>query len=307
MPLSAQKLAGPGYIILNVLRIMNIISLLSVIAGSMVMLVKTIIVSKFFFFDAATNLITSLVSMFLIVSELSLFAGYFARNWPILSPTHGFVSLGLAMMILGINMLGNLNKEATSQASLGLAFWRIVIASGILVFVLGIFNIIASFVFRNKNTGITARNVRAHGAIATPTPVTNQKQLSINTSLPPPVTMSPSLYSSYKEPSNHDNDTSSRWPRSPLRALTPIRNTFRRARDSILPSYYSKTPVTTSPTRGQPNHWAGARRESVGPRMPLNISGPLNVDTRFAHLIKPDLAHHPARKEGKEGDMGEAF
>lgn len=81
--------------------------------------------------------------MFLLVSELSLFRAYFARNWPLLSPSHGFVTLALAMVVLGINMLGNLNKPATTQKSLGLAFWRIVIGSGIVVFILGFVNLIA--------------------------------------------------------------------------------------------------------------------------------------------------------------------
>jgi hypothetical protein len=44
--LSAEHLAGPGYIILNVMRGLNIIALASVVASSIVMLVKTFIVSK---------------------------------------------------------------------------------------------------------------------------------------------------------------------------------------------------------------------------------------------------------------------
>jgi hypothetical protein len=44
--LSAEALAGPGYIILNVMRALNIIALASVVASSVVMLVKTFIVSK---------------------------------------------------------------------------------------------------------------------------------------------------------------------------------------------------------------------------------------------------------------------
>lgn len=47
------------------------------------------------------------------------------------------------MIVLGINMLGNLNKEAVSQESLGLAFWRVVIAAGILIFILGWMNLVA--------------------------------------------------------------------------------------------------------------------------------------------------------------------
>lgn len=51
--------------------------------------------------------------------------------------------LGFVMIFLGISILGNLNKEATSQKSLGLPFWRVVIASGIVVLVLGPINILA--------------------------------------------------------------------------------------------------------------------------------------------------------------------
>ncbi|KAF1347843.1 hypothetical protein BDV97DRAFT_269963, partial [Delphinella strobiligena] len=164
MTLSPKSLAGPGYIILNAIRVMNIIGFLAVVAASVVMLVKTSTTSKFFFFDAVSHVITAVTSMFLLVSELSLFRAYFARNWPLLSPAHGFVTLAVAMIILGVDILGNLNKAATSQESLGLAMWRIVIGSGIIVFILGFFNLFASYIFRDRGHGITARQVRAQGA-----------------------------------------------------------------------------------------------------------------------------------------------
>lgn len=37
-----SKLRGPGYIILNVLRVLNIISLITVVIASWVMLVRTV-------------------------------------------------------------------------------------------------------------------------------------------------------------------------------------------------------------------------------------------------------------------------
>lgn len=46
MTLSDKSLAGPGYVILNAIRTMNIISFLAVIAASVVMLVKTTTASK---------------------------------------------------------------------------------------------------------------------------------------------------------------------------------------------------------------------------------------------------------------------
>ena len=57
-----EKLAGPGYIILNAIRVMNIISLLAAVAASSVMLVKTFVVSKFFFFDGVSHVITAIMS-----------------------------------------------------------------------------------------------------------------------------------------------------------------------------------------------------------------------------------------------------
>lgn len=81
--------------------------------------------------------------MFLVTSELSLFRSYFARNWPLLSPSHGFVALALAMIVLGVNVMGNLNKPSGTQEELGLPFWRVVIGSGIIVFILGWINLIA--------------------------------------------------------------------------------------------------------------------------------------------------------------------
>ena len=53
---------GFGCTVLNVFRAMNIIALISVIAASFVMLVKTFIVSKFYFFDAVTHIVTAFVS-----------------------------------------------------------------------------------------------------------------------------------------------------------------------------------------------------------------------------------------------------
>lgn len=62
MTLSSKSLAGPGYIILNGIRVMNIIGFLAVITASVVMLVKTSVSSKFFFFDAVGHVLTAITS-----------------------------------------------------------------------------------------------------------------------------------------------------------------------------------------------------------------------------------------------------
>lgn len=62
MTLSSKSLAGPGYIILNGIRVLNIIGFLAIITASVVMLVKTSVASKFFFFDAVGHVFTAITS-----------------------------------------------------------------------------------------------------------------------------------------------------------------------------------------------------------------------------------------------------
>lgn len=84
------------------------------------------------------------------------------------------------MIILGVSVLGNLNKTATSENSLGTAVWQLVIASGIVVSLMGIFNIFANYMFRHKSLGITARQVRAYGSTA-PQKIDVSPSLSVRT------------------------------------------------------------------------------------------------------------------------------
>jgi hypothetical protein len=97
-------------------------------------------VSNFVLHDPLKALTDLLV--FLIISELPILGQYFLTHWPLLSPLHGFFTLGLAMIAIGADILGNLNKPSASQASLGENIWRSVISSGIIVLVLGFLNII---------------------------------------------------------------------------------------------------------------------------------------------------------------------
>ncbi|KIW05267.1 uncharacterized protein PV09_03799 [Verruconis gallopava] len=297
MPTS-KRLAGPGFIILNVLRAMNIIGLLAVCVASFIMVIKTFTASKFFFFDGATHIITALSSMFLVVSECSLFKRWYERNWPVLSNSHGFNFLGLAMIILGNNILGNLNKEATSQKSLGLPFWRIVIGSGVIVFSLGFINIIASLVFRDRKLKVTARQIRSKGAVAlsdAEARIEAGKPGSIMTSFPS---------SSYAPSSNYSQA-------SPIKVKSPVRRFMHNARQSILPSYRSEVPpyprsppgaYPASPVKSpSPAVKAVSKNDATGtspksPRPPMEISAPLNVNPQFAHLVRPNMAHHPSQR-----------
>lgn len=57
-----NSLAGPGYVILNSIRVMNIIALLDIIAACAVMLAKIYIENAFFFFEAASHVVVAMVS-----------------------------------------------------------------------------------------------------------------------------------------------------------------------------------------------------------------------------------------------------
>ena len=158
------KLTGAGYVILNVVRVLTIITLGVIVAASWIMLVRTVQNSDFFFFDSVSHFMASAISLFLIVSEACLFKGWFVRNWPLLSEDSGLITLAIALLMLGCQVLGNLNKDATSQENLGMPFWRVLIAGGILGFVLGFINLVCHFLFRLRKKGITSRMIRAHGA-----------------------------------------------------------------------------------------------------------------------------------------------
>jgi hypothetical protein len=344
MALSRKSLAGPGYIILNGLRVLNIIAFVAVITASIVMLVKTSVLTHLFFFDALGHVITAITSstyritifcihqptnrfspVFLIVSELCLFPVYFERCWPLLSPRHGFVTLAIAMIVIGITVMGNLNKETGSQEHLGLAFWQVVISSGILVFILGHFNLLATFIFRDRKQGINARMVRSNGAAEYKTPVPSSSGNSYIGTPPAPV-----LAQTYISQPMTPPDSSGKG--NPFRIFTSERNN----RDSTLPSYHngSSSPDRLGPgtVAGSPtskysratsctkktvweNFLGGANsrrsgRMSLAPPLPINssfsrqmqqqqhspqISGPMGVNPQFSHLVRPDSAMHPSR------------
>ncbi|RMY74440.1 hypothetical protein D0863_03217 [Hortaea werneckii] len=297
MTLSSKTLAGSGYVILNCIRGLNLIGLLALMTASVIMVIKTSTSSKFFFFDAVSQITTALICVFLLVSELSLFRAYFARNWPLLSQGHGFVALALAMIILGVNMLANLNKQPTSQEALGLPFWRIVVASGIIAFVLGFINLVASYVFCDRAQGITARQVRAKGVVAIRRG--SVTVTSTTSSAPGPVT-------SYVAS-----------PESPGKSSDPIHVFTAERRPSLLPSYHSSSTLSSpakepqSPTsrysrasnctKKKVFGVLGRARQNPAPPLPINtrepeISGPMGVNPQFANLVqRPDSMLHPSR------------
>lgn len=219
---------------------------------------------------------TDTSSGFLILTELPLFKSYFNRNWPLFSPRHGFVMLGAAMIFLGIGVLGQLNKEATSQKSLGLPFWRIVIAGGVIVLVMGFVNIFASYIFRDTKTHLTARQVRSHGAVA---------------------------------PHKHDVESDPRTPNPNRR--TRYRSFFLGQKRNSLPSYSSQGrsnagekgyDISSPVSHHNPRSPGGASSKyshasSSSPKRERGKGGYGGMGS--PELLRPDLARHPAMTTGQ--------
>ncbi|RAL65442.1 hypothetical protein DID88_001009 [Monilinia fructigena] len=57
------KQAGRGFLVLNVIRVFNIIALLDVVAASWIMLIMTVKTSNFFFFDGVSHFIASTIRL----------------------------------------------------------------------------------------------------------------------------------------------------------------------------------------------------------------------------------------------------
>ncbi|KAJ5229721.1 hypothetical protein N7489_010429 [Penicillium chrysogenum] len=161
-----ESLAGPGYVILNVIRVLNIITFMDLIAACAVLLAKIDMLNSFFFFEAVTHAVVALVSLFMIISELPVLQSYFDNHWPMFGQESSFYSLGGIMMILGVATLGNLNTKAMTQETIGMTFWRIIISAGVLAMIVSVVNVLASYIFSDPATGVSARQVRVDGAVA---------------------------------------------------------------------------------------------------------------------------------------------
>lgn len=165
------------------------------------------------------------------------------------------------MMVLGTNVMGCLNKTEHSREHVGAASWRVILGAGILAFVLGFFNVLASVVFRESAKGVTARQIRAKGAVALQQSGSVRKAdlfVSSSSSVHKTPVVKPQSLWSFKVRGNNGGG-------------------------SNLPSYHS-TPRKS-------------KRDSLRrSRTPINISGPLEINPQFKDLVidakKLEPAHH---------------
>jgi hypothetical protein len=159
-----EKIRGPGMIVLQVLRVITIISLLTAAAACWVLVIKINRSTGWFFFEAMSLVLTSSATVFLVISELPFCKSYFQKNWPVFSDEHGLTWLGVGLLLIGSNILGKLNSPYNRDDKIGLPFWRLILAAGILTLTSGVLNLICSVIFRDRD--INARMIRADGSLA---------------------------------------------------------------------------------------------------------------------------------------------
>ncbi|KAG6004805.1 hypothetical protein E4U21_000761 [Claviceps maximensis] len=157
-----------GMFVLQILRVFSVITLLALATSCWVIVIKVNKDRPFFVFECASLAFTSIISVFLLVSELPgrFIKQYYRQAWPVLSDFHGHLWYGLAMVMLGCNMLGNLNKPANDKENLGPHYFKLVLASSILCLIFGCLYIISAGIWRDGKEGINSRDIRDHGALA---------------------------------------------------------------------------------------------------------------------------------------------
>ena len=175
------------------------------------------------------------------------------------------------MIVTGAQTLGSLNKPSADRDGIGASFFQVVLAAGVVCFVMGFANIAASYLFRTKSVGVTARMVRAYGATA-------QQRAG-------DVYFAAGQAAVAKTPSCVSAAASVRNTPSVRTAVSP-RRSF--SGPDTLPSYHA------------PDH--APRRATAG----LNISAPVPHDPeQFAKfkgagdVRQPEMAAHPAYQGGR--------
>ncbi|KAJ6164279.1 hypothetical protein N7470_002951 [Penicillium chermesinum] len=218
-----QSLAGPGYVILNVIRALNIIVFIDTIAACVVMLVKIKTENGFFFFEAVTHAVVALINS-ICVDHIGTphLRSFVNRRWPMFGEEAGFLSLAVIMMIIGVSTLGNLNSDTMSQKKLGVTFWRIVLSAGILGMIMSLINILATLIFSDSEAGVSARHIRAHGAVA---PQKLMSRTNSRRSLQLSLKREDSVLPGYsREPTSAFKRASQRFTnRFPLKISSPLR------------------------------------------------------------------------------------
>ena len=70
------------------------------------------------------------------------------------------------MVVMGCQVLGNLNEPAIRPGKIGQELYNLVLATGTLALTFGVANIASSILFADRKAGINARMIRSDGNLA---------------------------------------------------------------------------------------------------------------------------------------------
>ncbi|KAI9155390.1 hypothetical protein HJFPF1_07973 [Paramyrothecium foliicola] len=160
---------GVGMVVLQVLRVLSVISLTAAIVSCWLLILKIDKDRSWFPFEGASLFFLSCLPIFLIVSEfpvIRFLKNYFERTWPAVGPKAGLGWLGTGMVVVGCNLLGKLNQAAFDSKKMGDPFRQLVMAAGILNLIFGVLNVLCTFIWGDRKSDISAREVRSKGSLA---------------------------------------------------------------------------------------------------------------------------------------------
>lgn len=161
---SSTGFQGSGYLVLNGLRVINIVVLAATAAACFLMMIFAKLPNAFQFFTDINLLFIACVCGLLIWTELPFgrWKSWINETWPAFAPDKGFTWLGIAMFLMGCHTLGELSNEPYTKKTIGTSIWRVVAASCCLGIAFGTINVLASLLYTNGE--ISARQVRSKGA-----------------------------------------------------------------------------------------------------------------------------------------------
>ncbi|KAI1266153.1 hypothetical protein F5Y18DRAFT_22539 [Xylariaceae sp. FL1019] len=168
---SNSDFQGHAYIVLQVMRFCNVAVLLAVEAATVLMLIYAKLPNGFQFFADAVHALVFVFAGLLIFTEIGFWEtgmNFVESAYPMLGNDRGFTGLGAIMALIGCHLLGGLASTTYTNDSVPSQVPQVVLGVGIVTLAFGIFNIIASLLFRNRAGDMRARKVRAEGAISKP-------------------------------------------------------------------------------------------------------------------------------------------
>lgn len=155
------------FFILNTIRALNILSILAAILASVTLLLKTAnLTSKigyFNIFDLIEKVFIILFAIFILLTEapiLPILSRLFESQCPCFAKRGGFLVLSGCLAFIGCDTLSYLAKAQTDEKTLGGDFYRMVQAAGCMCIIMAMVNVPATFVFKVRKAGLSARQVR---------------------------------------------------------------------------------------------------------------------------------------------------